>query len=394
MHINDLLKNATEQGASDLHLKVGSYPVIRVDGRLRPMTDQKRLMQEDTIAMAFSIMSARQKQKFKDHFEIDMAYSVPGLGRFRVNVFQQRGTVGLVLRVIPVKISTIRELHLPPVLERIGQERRGLVLVTGTTGSGKSTTLAALIDFVNSTRTEHIMTIEDPIEFLHRDKKSLVNQREVEVDTKSFSFALRSALRQDPDVILVGEMRDYETIETALNAAETGHLVLSTLHTVDATETVNRVISVFPPHQQKQVRLQLGAVLRAIVSMRLVPRKDGDGRVPAVEVLRATAYIRDCVENKEKTKLIQSAIAAGTSQYGMQTFDQSLYNLYKGDLISYEEALRQASNPDEFKLKVAGIQSASDMATEAMESMLQETRAGGPDVDPRDPDSPFEFSDS
>jgi len=393
MHINDLLKVATSQGASDLHLKVGSYPVIRIDGRLRPMVEQKRLMQEDTIAMAFSIMSARQKQKFKDHFEIDMAYSVPGLGRFRCNVFQQRGTVGLVLRVIPVRISTIRELNLPPVLEQITQERRGLILVTGTTGSGKSTSLAAIIDHVNSSRTEHIMTIEDPIEFLHRDKKSLVNQREVEVDTKSFSYALRSALRQDPDVILVGEMRDYETIETALNAAETGHLVLSTLHTVDATETVNRIISVFPPHQQKQVRLQLGAVLRAIVSMRLVPRKDAQGRVPAVEVLRSTAYIRDCVENKEKTKLIQRAIAAGTSQYGMQTFDQSLYSLYKADLISLEEALRQASNPDEFKLRIAGIQSTSDMATESMQSVLEQVTAGG-DVDPRDPGSPFDFSNS
>jgi twitching motility protein PilT len=395
MHINDLLKVATSQGASDLHLKVGSYPVIRVNGRLRPMVDQKRLMQEDTIAMAFSIMSARQKQKFKDHFELDMAYSVPGLGRFRCNVFQQRGTVGLVLRVIPVKISTIRELNLPLVLEQITQERRGLILVTGTTGSGKSTSLAGIIDHINNTRTEHIMTIEDPIEFLHRDKKSLVNQREVEVDTKSFSFALRSALRQDPDVILVGEMRDYETIETALNAAETGHLVLSTLHTVDATETVNRIISVFPPHQQKQVRLQLGAVLRAIVSMRLVPRKDGQGRVPAVEVLRATAYIRDCVENKEKTKLIQSAIAAGTSQYGMQTFDQSLYNLWKAELISLEEALRQASNPDEFKLRVAGIQSTSDMAAESMQSVLQNVVPGtATDLDPHDPNSPFEFSNS
>jgi twitching motility protein PilT len=343
--------------------------------------------------MAFSIMSARQKQKFKDHFEIDMAYSVPGLGRFRCNVFQQRGTVGLVLRVIPIKILGIRDLNLPTVLEPIAQERRGLILVTGTTGSGKSTSLASMIDYVNSTRTEHIMTIEDPIEFLHRDKKSLVNQREVEVDTKSFAYALRSALRQDPDVVLVGEMRDYETIETALNAAETGHLVLSTLHTVDATETINRIISVFPPHQQKQVRLQLGAVLKAIISMRLVPRKDGNGRVPAVEVLRATAYIRDCVENKEKTKLIATAIAAGTSQYGMQTFDQSLYSLYRTDLISFEEALRQASNPDEFKLKVAGIQSASDMATEAMEAMLEHSSAGS-DSDPRDPESPFEFSNS
>jgi len=390
VHINDLLKAATDRGASDLHLKVGSHPVVRVDGRLMPLTAEKRLMQEDTIAMAFSIMSARQKQKFKDNFEIDMAYSVPGLGRFRCSVFQQRGTVGLVLRVIPVRILTIKELLLPPVMEVIASERRGLILVTGTTGSGKSTSLAGMIDYINSTRTEHIMTIEDPIEFLHRDKKSLVNQREVEVDTKTFSFALRSALRQDPDVILVGEMRDYETIETALHAAETGHLVLSTLHTLDATETVNRIISVFPPHQQKQIRLQLASVLKAVVSMRLVPRADGKGRVPAVEVLRSTAYIRDCVENKEKTKLIRDAIAAGTSQYGMQTFDQSLFRLYKQELISFEEALRQASNPDEFKLKVAGIHSTADMSAEQMEATLRDSDS----MDPHSPDSPFEFSNT
>src|SRR5215212_1299543 len=259
VHINDLLKIAAERRASDLHIKVGSHPVIRVDGDLVPLVELKRLMQEDTIAMAFSIMSSRQKEKFKNNYEIDIAYSVPGLGRFRCNIFQQRGTVGMVLRVIPVKILSIRELMLPVVLEKIAEERRGLILCTGTTGSGKSTTLAAMIDYINAHRTEHIMTVEDPIEFLHRDKKSIVNQREVEVDTKSFSQALRSALRQDPDVILVGEMRDYETIETALTAAETGHLVLSTLHTMDATETVNRIISVFPPHQQKQIRLQLAA---------------------------------------------------------------------------------------------------------------------------------------
>ena len=390
LHINDLLKIGSDRGASDLHLKVGSHPVIRVDGRLLPLTDQKRLMQEDTIAMAFSIMSARQKQKFKDNCELDMAYSVPGLGRFRCSVFQQRGTVGLVLRVIPVKILTIRDLLLPPVLEQIAGERRGLILVTGTTGSGKSTSLAAVIDFINSTRTEHIMTIEDPIEFLHRDKKSLVNQREVEVDTKSFALALRSALRQDPDVILVGEMRDYETIETALTAAETGHLVLSTLHTLDATETVNRIISVFPPHQQKQIRLQLASVLKAVVSMRLVPRADGKGRVPAVEVLRATSYIRDCIENKEKTKLIRDAISQGTSQYGMQTFDQSLYRLYRQELISFEEALRQATNPDEFKLRVAGIHSTSDASADQMDQAA--THDGS--ADPQHPDSPFEFSRS
>jgi twitching motility protein PilT len=296
---------------------------------------------------------------------------VPGLGRFRCNVFQQRGTVGLVLRVIPVKILTIRELGLPIVLEKICNEQRGLILCTGTTGSGKSTTLAAMIDFINSQRCEHIITIEDPIEFLHRDKKSIVNQREVEVDTKTFAAALRSALRQDPDVILVGEMRDYETIETAITAAETGHLVLSTLHTLDATETINRIISVFPPHQQKQIRLQLSGVLKAVISMRLVPRADGHGRVPAVEVMIATPFIRDCIINKDKTKLIHEAIAAGVSQYGMQTFDQSIFQLYKKELITYDEALRRASNPDEFKLKIQGIQSTSDMAAEEMEKTMQ-----------------------
>src|SRR5262247_2585105 len=371
MHINDLLKIAVEWKASDLHLKVGAFPVIRVDGTLLPLADMRRLMQEDTIAMAFSIMSARQKEKFKNNFEIDIAYNVPNLGRFRVNIFQQRGTVGLVLRVIPSKILTTEELVLPPVLKTIADERRGLILVTGTTGSGKSTSLAAMIDYINTTRTEHIMTIEDPIEFLHRDKKSLVNQREVEVDTKGFATALRSALRPDPDVILVGEMRDYETIETALNAAETGHLVLSTLHTLDATETINRIISVFPPHQQKQIRLQLAGVLKAVISMRLIPRADGHGRVPAVEVMIATPFIRDCIINKDKTKLIHEAIAAGVSQYGMQTFDQSIFNLYKKDLITYDEALRRASNPDEFKLKIQGIQSSSDMAAEEMERTMQ-----------------------
>ncbi len=370
MHINDLLKSAADKSASDLHLKVGSYPVVRVDGRLLAMTEHPRLMQEDTIAMAFSIMSARQKQKFKENYEIDLAYSVPGLGRFRVNVFQQRGTVGLVLRMIPVRVSTISELMLPQVIEQISNESRGLVLVTGSTGSGKSTTLAAMIDHINAHRCEHIMTIEDPIEYLHRDKKSLINQREVEVDTSCFADALRSALRQDPDVILVGEMRDYETIETALTAAETGHLVLSTLHTLDATETINRIISVFPPHHQKQVRLQLASVLRACVSMRLVPTADGTGRVPAVEVLRATPYIRECVENKDKTKLIRDAIAQGTSQYGMQTFDQSLYDLWQSNMITREEALARATNRDELRLRMEGIQSTAAASLEEMQGSM------------------------
>jgi twitching motility protein PilT len=371
LNINDLLKIAVERKASDLHLKVGSHPVIRVDGELILLGELKRLLQEDTIAMAFSIMNARQKQRFKEEFELDIAYSVPGLGRFRCNVFQQRGAVGLVLRVIPARIQSIRELMLPPVLERICEERRGLVLCTGTTGSGKSTTLAAMVEYINNSRGEHIMTIEDPIEFLHRDKKSIVNQREVDVDTRAFSTALRAALRQDPDVLLVGEMRDFETIETAILAAETGHLVLSTLHTLDATETINRIISVFPPHHQKQVRIQLSQVLKAVISLRLMPRADGIGRVPASEVLISTAYIRECIENKEKTKYIRESIALGTSQYGMQTFDQSLYQLYRSGLITLDEALKRATNPDEFKLKIQGVQFTADISREEMESSLQ-----------------------
>lgn len=389
MHINDILKAAAERKASDVHIKVGAHPVVRIDGKLQLLTEFKRLMQEDTIAMGFSMMSSRQKERFKQFLETDIAYSVPGLGRFRVNIFQQRGSVGMVLRLIPSRILNFKELQLPVVLEKICEEQRGLVLVTGTTGSGKSTSLAAMIDHINTRRIEHVMTIEDPIEYLHRDKKSIVNQREIDVDTKNFTLALRSALRQDPDVILVGEMRDYETIETALLAAETGHLVLSTLHTLDATETINRVISVFPPHQQKQIRIQLASVLKAIVSQRLMPRADGLGRVPAVEVLITTAYIRDCIENKEKTKLIRDAISQGTSQYGMQTFDQSLYLLYKNGLITLDEALRRATNPDEFKLKIQGIQSTSDVSQEEMDGVLQ---LGGQDtMDPLGDESAFEF---
>ncbi len=392
VHINDILKVAAERKASDVHLKVGAHPVVRIDGKLQMLSEFKRMMQEDTIAMAFSMMSSRQKERFKNQLEIDIAYSVPGLGRFRCNIFQQRGSVGLVLRLIPSRILTFKELMLPPVLERVCEEQRGLVLVTGTTGSGKSTTLASMIDYVNTRRIEHVITIEDPIEFLHRDKKSIINQREVDVDTKGFAPALRSALRQDPDVILVGEMRDYETIETALLAAETGHLVLSTLHTLDATESVNRVISVFPPHQQKQIRIQLSAVIKAIISMRLLPRADGLGRVPAVEIMISTPYIRDCIETKEKTKLIRDAISQGTSQYGMQTFDQSLYLLYRNGLITLDEALRRASNPDEFRLKIQGIQSTSDISREEMESVLD--LGVEENIDPFSEESPFEFGNA
>jgi twitching motility protein PilT len=376
MTIDELLRTACENKASDLHLKVGNYPYIRVDGELRPLSQFSRVSSEDMLNMAFSIMTNRQKQKFKENTELDMAYGVAGLGRFRVNVFQQRGNVGMVLRVIPTKIRTLEELYLPKVLDKICEEQRGIVLVTGTTGSGKSTTLAAMVDRINSARTDHIITIEDPIEFLHRDKKGFVNQREVEVDTPSFGSALRAALRQDPDVILVGEMRDLETIQTALLAAETGHLVFSTLHTLDATETIQRIIAVFPPPEQKQIRLQMATTLKAVISQRLVRKSDGIGRVPAVEVLISTEYIRDCIINPEKTRLIHDAIAAGTSQYGMQTFDQSLYDLYSQGLITLDEALVNSSNPDEFKLRIAGIRTTADAAREEMERAAQVERFG------------------
>jgi twitching motility protein PilT len=380
MHVNDLLKIAVDNGASDLHLKVGTFPMMRVRGTLLPVTEDKRLDHEDVVAMSAAIMSTQQRQKFKETQEVDLAYSVAGLGRFRCNIFQQRGTVGLVLRVIPMQIRTVDELGLPHVLKKIAEEERGLVLVTGTTGSGKSTTLAALIDFINKSRAAHIMTVEDPIEFLHRDTLSMVNQREVAVDTRSFAQALRSALRQDPDVILVGEMRDFETIETGLLAAETGHLVFSTLHTLDATETINRIIAVFPPHQQKQIRLQLASVLKAVVSQRLLPRTDGQGRAPAVEVMISTPFIRDCIVDKEKTHLIHGAIAAGTSQYGMQTFDQSIFGLYSQGLVAYEEALRWASNVDEFKLKVQGIQTTADASREQMARQATAAASATPEV--------------
>src|SRR5437588_3344007 len=360
MELNEILQVALRGGASDIHLKAGLPPMFRVDGNLVPLKDARRLPPEEISRMAFGIMNDYQKEKFKAQNELDLAYGVPGLGRFRVNVFQQRGTIGAVLRVIPFKISTIEQLLLPKVLEKIAAEQRGLILVTGTTGSGKSTTLAAMVDHINSNETCHIMTIEDPIEFLVRDKRSIVNQREVGVDTMTFGQALKSALRQDPDVILVGEMRDLETIETALLAAETGHLVLSTLHTLDASETITRIISAFPPFQQKSIRIQLAGLLKAVVSQRLMRSASGKTRVPAVEVLISTPMIRDCILHEDKTSSIRDAISAGTSQYGMQTFDQSLFYLYTSGLITLDEALRGSTNPDEFRLRVAGIQNTSN----------------------------------
>ena len=367
--IDDLLRMAMSFGASDLHLRAGSTPVIRINGELKPLAGVAKMNQDETLEMAFSMMSNRQKQHFRDVFEVDIGYGVSGLGRFRVNIFQQRNSIGIVARVISDDIRDFAALGLPPILNTVANENRGLILVTGTTGSGKSTTLSAVVDHINRTRNCHIVTIEDPIEFLHKDKESFVTQREVDVDTRSFAEALRGSLRQDPDVILVGEMRDLETIETALVAAETGHLVLSTLHTLDAQETLTRILSAFPPFQQKAIRIQLAGLLKAVVSQRLMKSASGHSRVPAVEVLISTPLIRDYILHEEKTAAIRDAIAAGTSQYGMQTFDQSLFYLYQSGLVTLEEALRGSTNPDEFRLRLAGIQNTSAMAKEEMEKM-------------------------
>ncbi|MFQ5513287.1 MAG: type IV pilus twitching motility protein PilT [Myxococcota bacterium] len=360
MQLNEILRTAVKGNASDIHLKAGLPPVFRVDGALVPLKGGERLKAEQLNEILDTIMTAAQKKRFEKYHEVDLAYSIAGVGRFRVNAFRQRGTIGTVFRVIPFGVKTLEQLELPKVVERIAMEPRGLILVTGTTGSGKSTTLAAMIDYINTHKTCHVMTIEDPIEFLIRDKRSIVNQREIGVDTGSFSSALRAALRQDPDVILVGEMRDLETIETALTAAETGHLVLSTLHTIDATETITRIVAAFPPHQQAQIRLQLSTILRGILSQRLVPRKDGKGRVPALEIMVSTGLIRECIADPDRGKEISDAISKGFTTYGMQTFDQSLMSHVRNGLVSYEEALRHVSNPDDFALRFKGIASASD----------------------------------
>jgi twitching motility protein PilT len=369
MDLNQILLEALSQEASDVHIKVGAPPIFRVNGALRAWNTVKAFDSNDVSKMAFGLMNDWQKERFIKNREVDMGYEVYGLGRFRINVFQQRGKIRIALRIVPYQIKNLKELHLPPVLKDVSLEQRGLVLVTGTTGSGKSTTLASMIDIVNSDRNCHIITIEDPIEFIHEDKKSIIDQREIGSDTSTFSSALRVALRQDPDVILVGEMRDFETIETALTAAETGHLVMSTLHTLNAVETINRIISVFPPYHQKQVRLQLSGVIKGVISQRLVPRADGIGRVPAVEVLVSTARVRECIVEKDKTSEINDAITRGYTSYGMQSFDQSLLFLLQEKLITYEEALKHCTNPDDFALRVRGILSASDTTWEDFADM-------------------------
>jgi twitching motility protein PilT len=388
MDLNQILLEALSQEASDVHIKVGSPPILRVNGSLKAWSKLKPFDHNEVSKMAFGLMNDWQKERFIKNREVDMGYEVYGLGRFRVNVFQQRGKIRIALRIVPYQIKTLAELHLPPVLKDICLEQRGLILVTGTTGSGKSTTLASMIDIINGNRNCHIITVEDPIEFIHEDKKSIIDQREIGSDTSTFSSALRVALRQDPDVILVGEMRDFETIETALTAAETGHLVMSTLHTLNATETITRIISVFPPYHQKQVRLQLAAVLKGVISQRLVPRADGIGRVPAVEVLISTARVRECITEKDKTNEINDAITKGQTAYGMQSFDQSLMFLMKEGLITYEEALKHCTNPDDFALRVKGILATSDTTWEdfeVLEKEKEETKETGKQESPEKP---------
>ncbi len=364
MDFDKLLTAGVERGASDLHLKPHSHPILRIHGHLEAQDDLDMITPEFLDEVARRLLGERRYELLREGGEVDFAHMVPGVGRFRVNMFLSRNEIRAVLRTIPSKIPRFDELHLPKVLEKLALERRGMILVTGITGSGKSTTIASMLDYMNRARNDHVITIEDPIEFAHEDKKCVVSQREVGHDSESFATALRAALRQDPDIILVGEMRDAETMEVALHAAETGHLVLSTLHTLNATETVNRIISTFPPHQEEQIRDQLASVIQGIVSQRLIVRADGKGRVPAVEVMIGTGLIRDCIRDAEKTPQIPSVMAAGTSQYGMQTFDQSLLALYRDEMVTYETARDAATNPDDFDLKVKGIFSAGEMTYE------------------------------
>ena len=358
MTLDEILTIALKKQASDVHLKAGLVPVIRKHGKLRPLqTGIAQLSSEDIHAMANQILDEEQRAHFAKHKEIDVGYGISGLGRFRINIFRQRGSVRMVVRNIPFNVPTIDELKLPDVIKKIAEYERGLVLVTGITGSGKSSTLAAMIDHINNTQNTHILTVEDPIEFLIRDRKSIVSQRELGLDTTTFSAALKSALRQDPDVILIGEMRDHETIKIALTAAETGHLVLSTLHTMDAQETINRILGTFEPHEQDQVRRQLAAVLKAVISQRLCRRKDKTGFVPAVEILVNNQRVKEMIEDADKTNEVRNAIEESRDSYGMVSFDQSLMDLLSQDLIDYDEALRLSTNPEDFQLRAAGVAS-------------------------------------
>jgi len=363
-----------ESGASDLHLKVGTRPQIRVDGELR-MTEDPPPTTADLEDILNKVLIPEQKTQFENEREIDFAFGVPGLARFRANFYFQRGTVAMVVRYVPLGVPAIEDLNLPTVVADLALEPRGLILVTGTVGSGKSTTLAAMIDNVNRRVPRSVITVEDPIEFLHRDDKSMISQREVGLDTLDYFGALKHILRQDPDVILLGEIRDQDTMSIALMAADTGHLVLSTLHTTDAPQTVNRILSFYPPHQHSEIRFLLASTLQAVISQRLVPKAGGVGRVPAAEVMLATAAIQDYLLSPEKTLLIKSAIQEGAQQYGMQTFDQSLMQLYTEGLITYEDALQTSSNPSELELRIRGIHASSDQSWEAFEAKTPDDEA-------------------
>ena len=362
-----VLQQLVQRGASDLHLKVGRPPTLRLHGELAPL-DHPPLRPEDLKSLAEQLMTPRQVKEFTDNKECDFAIGVPGIGRFRCNVYQQRGSLCYAMRAIPYQARTLDELNLPKVLEEIALRPRGLVLVTGITGSGKSTALAAMLQHLNEHRHANVITIEDPIEFLHRDINCHINQREVGTDTATFAQALRRVLRQDPDVILIGEIRDLETLDTALKAADTGHLVFSTLHTTDATQTINRVLSFYPPHQQAEVRFSLASALQAVVSLRLVPRSDKPGRIPACEVLINTPTVRDQIRDMDKMLNIPDLIKEGTVQYGMQSFDQSLMQWYSQGVISYESAVFYATSPSEFALRVQGVAGTSDTSWSGFES--------------------------
>jgi twitching motility protein PilT len=359
-----ILQQMVQRNASDLHLKVGRPPTLRIHGELASL-EHPPVRAEDLRSVAEQTMTAKNMKEFSEVKECDYALGVPGIGRFRVNAYQQRGTIAYAFRIVPFQARTIEELNLPAVCEKIAMTPRGLVLVTGVTGSGKSTALASMINHINQHRSANIITIEDPIEFLHRDIKSHINQREIGTDTTTFAQALRRVLRQDPDVILVGEIRDTETLDTALQAADTGHLVFSTLHTTDATQTINRILSFYPPHQQAEVRFMLSSALSAIVSLRLVPRADMTGRIPAAEVLINTPAVRDNIRDTAKSLDIPDLIREGTVQYGMQSFDQSLMYWYTQKMITYEAALFYATSPSEFALRVQGVAGASDTTWDA-----------------------------
>jgi twitching motility protein PilT len=375
--LHEALNRVVEVGGSDLHLKVPAQPQIRVNGLLAPMPGSDPLAPEDTERVVHQMLTDEEKLvEFASEHEVDFAYSLPGVCRFRVNAFRQRGAISLVCRVIPHSIKAIDELLLPPSVSELAEEERGIILVTGTTGSGKSTTLAAMIDQINTRHAKHIVTIEDPIEYLHRDKRSVINQREVGEDTTSFKRALRRVLRQDPDVILIGEMRDEETVQTALSAAETGHLVLSTLHTVDAPETVNRIIDFFPPHMHQQARAMLAGTLKGVISQRLVRTADGRGRVPAAEVLISTGRVRDMITNPEETGRLSDAIGEG-GYYGMQTFDQALLAHVQAGRVSMDDALKAATHPHDFKLLVSADGQRSTSVEHVMSSAAQPSGAPG-----------------